>query len=69
MKILRLLFVFLLFAGIFGTSSCKRDVDTYVPDDNIAGHVIYPAAVNASVNGLVLDENNQVIAREKILRQ
>ncbi|MFT3910199.1 MAG: carboxypeptidase-like regulatory domain-containing protein [Ferruginibacter sp.] len=43
-------------------SSCQRNIDTYVPDNNNLGQILYPSPVQASVSGQVTDENNAAVS-------
>ncbi len=59
MKFLRLLPSLFLVFTLFAINSCQRDIDLYVPDNNNIGQILNPSPVQATVNGKVVDENNQ----------
>jgi hypothetical protein len=61
MKFLKQFTVLLAAFTVIIISSCQRDIDMYVPDNNNAGQILNPVPVQASVTGKVIDENEQAV--------
>lgn len=62
MKFLKNLSALLAIFGFFTISSCQHDIDMYVPDNNNVGQILNPSPVQASVSGVVLDQDEQPVA-------
>ncbi|MEO6669055.1 MAG: carboxypeptidase-like regulatory domain-containing protein [Ferruginibacter sp.] len=58
MKLLKNLTAILVLLSLFSLGSCQKDLDNFVPDNNNIGQILNPSPVQASVSGVVMDENN-----------
>lgn len=61
MKFLRQLTALFSLFTLFVVSSCQRDLDVVVPDNNNIGQTLNPSPVQASVTGKVVDENEVAV--------
>ncbi|MEO8771728.1 MAG: carboxypeptidase-like regulatory domain-containing protein [Ferruginibacter sp.] len=62
MKLLKSLAALLVVFALFTLSSCQKDLDHFVPDNNNIGQVLNPTPVQATVSGVVLDQNDSPVS-------
>ena len=62
MKLLKSIAALTVVLALFTLSSCQKDLDNFVPDNNNIGQVLNPSPVQASVSGLVIDQNGSPVS-------
>ncbi len=62
MRFLKITWLSILTVTLFVISSCQRDLDLFVPDNNNIGQILNPSPVQASLKGKVIDENDNAVA-------
>jgi hypothetical protein len=62
MKLLKGISAILVVFFLFALSSCQKDLDNFIPDNNNIGQILNPSPVQASVSGVVIDENENPVS-------